>query len=176
MRILILTPLFPPDNGDPAAYVKELAARMSGHETQLLIYGHLPESVPGVAITAIDKRQWLLKRLLSYTIALWGATKDVDIVIINNAPSTELPALIVSLLQRRTWIICESDTRVVASRSGVYKIIHRLLQGRCRKTIRLPDESLYKKPEVLPFIILEPDITTKREVWWEHHLKELTTI
>lgn len=177
MKVLILTPLFPPDIGDPATYVKELATRMTMHETSLLIYGHLPEAVSGVGITAIDKRQWLPKRLVAYTIALFNLSKKADLIIINNAPSTELPALFVSFFVSKKMILCESDSlAIIAVQGGFYKIIHSLLKRRCNTIIVLPYEGLYKKPEVLPFSTTDEKTLATREAWWNNHLKELTIV
>ena len=177
MKILLLTPLFPPDTGDPASYVKDLATRLSGHEVTLLIYGRLPEAVPNIKIISIDKRQWLPLRLLKYTKSLWQNSEMTDLIIVNNAPSTELPALFVSTLRPRTMHLCESDSIAkVAAQSGMYKIIHQLLKKRCQKTIGLPDDKLHKKPEVLPFIQIDETVHARRERWWNNHLNELTSL
>ena len=177
MKILLLTPLFPPDTGDPAPYVKELAKRLRTHETTILMYGRLPESVAGVTMVTVDKRQWLPKRLLHYTAILFKHAKDKDLVIINNAPSTELPALLVSFFSSKNLLLCESDAlATTAALSGFYKIIHHLLKRRCSKTITLPESELYKKSEVLPFQATDEHRAEAHEAWWTNHLQELTTI
>ena len=177
MKILLLTPLFPPDTGDPAAYVKELATRLKSHQVTVLMYGYLPESIPHVVTVAIDKRQLMPTRLLKYTSALWRHSRTAELIVINNAPSTELPALLVSFLRPNKMLLCDSDPiATTAARSGLYRIIHQLLKRRCKKTIILPDGAVYKKPEVLPFTEIDEDIYTKRETWWDNHLNELSNI
>jgi len=177
MKILLLTPLFPPDTGDPADYVKELAARLTEHEVSVLMYGRLPESVPSATVVAVDKRQWLPLRLLKYAKALWLDSKAAELIIINNAPSTELPALLVSYFRPHKMLLCASDPlATTAAKSGLYKIVHQLLMRRCKKTIILPDGAVYKKPEVLPFTEIDESVYTKREDWWSNHINELTTI
>lgn len=177
MKILLLTPLFPPDTGDPAPYVKELATRLHTHEVTALMYGRLPESVPNVTIVTVDKRQWLPLRLFKYTAALWLNSKTAELIIVNNAPSTELPALLVSFLRSRKMLLCASDPIATsAAQSGIYKIIHRLLNRRCLKTIVLPSGGIYKKPEVLPFVQNDEHEHTRREAWWNTHIIELTTV
>ena len=134
MQLLLLAPLFPPDTGDPAEYTKELCMRLQGHGVTALIYGHLPEAVLGAKIVAVDKRQWLPKRLFSYTLALYKHVRTADVVIVNNAPSTELPLLLVSLFLPVKIILCESD--MLAQKSAAF---HRLApaprhrsRARCR--------------------------------------------
>jgi hypothetical protein len=177
MQLLLLAPLFPPDTGDPAEYAKELCSRLQENTLTALIYGHLPEAVSGVQITAIDKRQWLPKRLLSYTIALYSRAKVADAVIVNNAPSTELPMLLVSLFLPVKIIMCESDPLAQkASTTGFYHLVHKALVRRSKKTFLLPDEHVYKRAEVLPFSEQDKTQTEQREVWWRAHVNELTTI
>jgi hypothetical protein len=178
MRILILSPLFPPDPGDQAVYVKELAEHLSEKDTSLLIYGYLPEKLEGtVAITAVDKRRPLLWRLTTYTILLYKKAKEVDLIIINNAPSTEVPALLVSFFYSKKMLLCESDPlAAVAAKSGFYKAIHTLMVRRCHKIITLPEKSVYEKQELLPFSTLDPDQTNKRAAWWTTHLNEITSL
>lgn len=174
MKILILSSLFPPDPGSQAPYVKELAQRLSTEDTSLLIYGHLPEVVTGVTIEAVDKRRPLLVRLFAYTRALMKKAQEADVIIVNNAPSTELPAIIVSFIHTRKMILCESDPLAkAAAQSGLYKNIHTLLKRRCVKTVTLPEEAFYQKPEVLPFTAVHSDTVQARETWWEAHVKEL---
>jgi hypothetical protein len=178
MKILLLTPLFPPDTGEPAAYVKELAARLTTtHETTLLMYGRLPESVPGVMLLTVDKRQPLPRRLFKFTLELWRQSKTAELIIVNSAPSTELPALLVSLFSPTKMILCESDSlAVTAATSGVYKFMHTLLKRRCIKVIAFPDSTIYEKPEVLPFTQISGAELTRRATWWDTHITELTIV
>lgn len=177
MKILILSPLFPPDVGEPASYVKELMRRLEGHSVEALIYGYLPESVPTVQITAVDKRSWVLKRLFTYTRSLFKAQASAEIIILNNAPSIELPLLFVSLFYKRRIILCESDPRASkAAQSGFYKTLHTQVKKRCVKVITLPDQSVYNAPETLPFSEPNPTLLQARASWWSVHVKELTII
>jgi hypothetical protein len=177
MQILILTPLFPPDTGNPAEYAKELSLRLAReHTVTTLIYGHLPEAVANVRIEAIDKRAWLPKRLFLYTLALHRNLKKAELVIINNAPSTELPALLMSWLNPRTMILCESDSLATsASKAGLYRFVHNLLIKRVKKTIEFPSDTIYKRAEVLPFEATNFVQEERRETWWSSHLHSLLT-
>ena len=177
LKILILSPLFPPDVGAPAPYTKELLRRFMGHEVTALIYGYLPESVPHVKVTAIDKRTWVVRRLIAYTKALVNARKDVDLIILNNAPSVELPLLLVSLFNKNTIMLCESDPLAYkASSKGLYRILHGLMVRRCKKVVVLPEEAVYMTPERLPFETIDTEVIQKQDTWWKNHCIELTTI
>jgi hypothetical protein len=177
MKILILSPLFPPDIGTPAPYTKELMRRLKGHIVTGLVYGYLPESVESVTITAVDKRTLIMRRLITYTKALVYARRDVDLIILNNAPSVELPMFLVSLFTKHTIVLCESDPLALkASSKGFYKLLHTILIRRSKKVIVLPDETIYTTPEHLPFRDVDTSITDIQNKWWHDHLHELTTI
>ena len=177
LKILILSPLYPPDVGAPAPYVKALMSRLKEHTVTGLIYGYLPESVAGVTITAIDKRALVVRRLVAYTKALVHARKDVDLIILNNAPSVELPMLLVFLFTKNTIVLCESDPLAHnASSKGFYKLLHTLLVRRSKKVIILPTESIYIPPEQLPFKDVDTTAVSTQNNWWHNHLHELTTI
>lgn len=177
MKILILSPLFPPDVGAPAPYAKELMSRLKAHSVSALIYGYLPESVDGVSIAAIDKRTWLVRRLVTYTKALAQASKEADLIVVNNAPSVELPVFLVSLFRKNTIVLCESDPLALkASKKGFYKLLHTLIIRRAKKIIILPEETVYLTPERLPFTNVADLASVAQNEWWDTHLLELTTI
>jgi hypothetical protein len=174
MKILILSPLFPPDTGTPAAYVKELAGRLRDKDISLLIYGYLPEAVSTIPIRSIDKRQLLPLRLFRFTLALLKESKEAKHLIINNAPSVELPALIVSFIRPVNITLLLSDpVAEKASGHGLYKILHTLLKQRSRAVITLPQKSVYEKTETLPFTPFDDQKEQMREAWWREHVSTL---
>lgn len=173
MKILILSPLFPPDTGAPALYVKELASRLQATaKTTLLVYGHLPEAVPGATICSVDKRAILPIRIAHFTKALL-TEEQPDLMVVNNAPSTELPLFLVSLFRKTRFVLLLSDVRATkASQHGFYRILHAVIKKRATKIIQLPDESIYQKMEKLPFAEFDVQREADRNVWWEAHLKQ----
>lgn len=71
MKIVLATPLYPPDIAAPALYVKELAKRIATlHDVTIVAYANLPETMPEVRMIAVSKRQPLPLRLLTYFAAL----------------------------------------------------------------------------------------------------------
>ncbi len=178
MKILILTPLFPPDTGDPSTYVKELSERLApDHSVTVLLYGHLPEAVPGVTLRAVDKRAPLLNRLTAFTFSLLKEVRGVDVVLINNGPSTELPFLLVSPFVRTKSILIESDPlATTAATTGIYSRVHTYLTARVTSGISFPDHETYRRAEWLPFGTINTTRDEARTQWWSDHLKTILAV
>ena len=176
MKILIATPLYPPDIAEPAPYVKEVAKRLAGsHEVTIVTYGRLPEKVRGARIVAIDKYRPLPIRLIAYTLALWRAARKADIIYAQNGASVELPAGLVALLSRRPLIFRIGDkvAHEHAAKNSLLRSIERFAMRRARK---IQEGAPKKRPVIFPF-----EETPKTE-WdeynksWDVHLKELQNI
>ncbi len=172
MKILIATALFPPDIADPAPYVKELATRLqANHMVTVLTYGRFPESVSGVTVEYIPKQTAALWRMFLFTRALWRLTQKADCVLIQNAPSTELPAAIVGLFYKKKLLIMASDTKI--KYSGWRKLVSLVanMSSHKRLTINLPTS----RPEIHPFRELSDTAHTDHETSWKKHLTTLET-
>jgi len=178
MKLLILSPLFPPDTGAPAPYVKNLVPHLSGHEVTLVVYGHLPEAVDRAKIITLDKRWFKLKLLLRSFLTLLKEGRSADLVIINNGPSTELPAWAASFFFKTPITLCLSDpiaTKI--SQSGLRKIINSLFCARVQKKVSLPeDERVFLPAERLPFAEFDEEAEKKKLDWWRKHVTELTAV
>src|SRR3989344_1419984 len=102
MRILIATPLFPPDIEPSARYIKELAARLKArHQVTILAFTRLPEAIPGVTILSVDKKKPRLVRIFTFFIKALVALQTNDIVYVQNGPSVELPIRLAMLIRSR---------------------------------------------------------------------------
>lgn len=172
MQILILTSLFPPDPGETAQYVKELASNFTEHSVSILLYGQLPESIAGVSMHTVSKRRTLLRRIIAYTYQLYRQQKTADIIIVHNAPATELPILLISLVTKIHFIVCESDTKPLHNTSRSYRIIHSWCQRRAAKTIALTANEPWQRIEWLPDQTPDEAKQQKRVAWWEEHVNE----
>ena len=165
MKLVLVTPLYPPDTGGPAPYMKELAKRLADrHDITLVTYGRYPEAVEGVHVIAIDKAQPLLQRLSAYTKALREAAKNADALFVANGASTELPALICSFGSPVPFLFAPIDS--AAGRGFLRGILGRVMRARSRAI--LADFPL-PRPELLP---LEPEPTEALEAYersWERH-------
>lgn len=169
MRILLLSPLYPPDIAESAHYVKELARRLSGdYEISVLTYGHLPEKVAGVKIRAIDKRRSLPLRLLLYTAVLLRKSSRADVIFAGNGPSVEFPLLVASFFTKAKILLHVGDRAAhdYASRHFLRRWIERAAFSLGEKII---EEIPLPRPEINP-LKPYPDTAFKEyERSWEKH-------
>ena len=174
MKILILTPLFPPDTGAPAPYTKQLIEQLQNHQVTLVAYGHLPEAAPYQTLITLDKRWPKLFLLMKSFFVLLTNSRSHELILVNNGPSTELPALAASFFIRTPIKLCLSDPRALrASEGGLYKIIHTLFRRRASSVITFPEASTYLRPEKLPFAKEDPLIEKTQQAWWQDHITTL---
>ncbi len=168
MKIVLATPLYPPDIAPPAQYVKELAKRLSAaHEVTLVVYGRLPEEVPGVRSVAVDKRLPLPLRLISYFFALAHAARGADVVYLQNGPSVELPATLLAPFLRAQLYFHYGDG--AAHHYAQKHFWRRTIEGFVARRAGLIDDTPGQKPEILP---LEAPPTAALALWeeaWKRH-------
>jgi hypothetical protein len=173
MRILIATPLFPPDTAPAAAYAKDLARRLTvSHEVTVVAYSHIPEQVEGVTIRAVSKRQPVLVRLMTFMTALFQEAKGTDVLYVLNGASAELPTALVSQFTRVPLILGMSDTAAHehAQQSTLHGGVERLIRSRARCVI---SEMPLLRPEILPLEERDDAAFDRYEASWETHLAEL---
>jgi glycosyltransferase involved in cell wall biosynthesis len=94
MRILIATPLYPPDVGGPATYSKLLFAGLPKNdiEVALVNFGavrHLPKGI----------------RHLVFCVQVFHAAKDVDLIYAQDPASVGLPAWFAAFLRRKPFLL-----------------------------------------------------------------------
>ncbi len=175
MRIVIASPLYPPDIAEPARYVKELAKRLAGLNTvEVVTYGTLPELILGVTITAVSKRQPLPMRLLRYTIALFRAVRTADVIYVQNGPSVELPLSLVGLFTRTHIIFHIADTAADArtKENVLLKFVQRLATRKAHIVRGMP----HVRPEIYPFKPRPTEAFAAYEKSWDLHLAALREI
>jgi glycosyltransferase involved in cell wall biosynthesis len=100
MKIVLATPLFPPEIGGPATYTKELAERLVGkHAVTIVAYASTSEKVPGARLVTVDKRRPLPLRLLKFFLVLFKEAKGADVIYVQNAVAAGIPAVLVGKLR-----------------------------------------------------------------------------
>lgn len=167
MRIVLATPLYPPDTAPQARYVKELAERLrKEHEVTIVAYAHIPEAVSGVRIVAVDKTKPIPIRLALYTLALWHALRSADLVYAVNGPSVELPLFLLSFMRTPlVFGVVDSSARERMEENFFARLVHRAVRSHARAVVTaMPPE----RPEILPFA--PPPDTTAYEQAWKAHL------
>jgi len=106
MKIIIATPLFPPEIGGPATYTRELATRLAKPEhITIVAFGNEAEAVEGVKIVLVRKDQSLPSRLVEYFFVLLREAKSADIIYVQNAVASGLPAVLVGMLLRKQVVL-----------------------------------------------------------------------
>lgn len=170
MKIVVATPLYPPDIADPAPYAKELTKRLSReHEVVVVTYGRIPEEVPGVTIRATDKRLPMPLRVAGFTLSLFRALRGADIVCIQSGASAELPALLaLPFFRVRIYFrqSVEPETRSPA-------------RAWLRRTVsswatRVESGTELTRPEILPFAPRPDAALHAWESAWEKHIGTIT--
>lgn len=173
MKIVLATPLYPPDIAPPAPYAKELAKRLADrHEVVVVAYGRLPERVEGVRIAAVDKRRPLPLRLVQYFFALRSAAKNADVLYIQNGPSVELPAGLLAYLTGIPLVmhIADLSAHRHAESSFWLSRIERFALRRAQATLT---DSPLPRPEILPFEPRPTEALAAYEASWVAHLQKL---
>jgi hypothetical protein len=173
MKIVLSTPLYPPEIAPPAPYIKELAKRLAGrHEVTIVAYGRLPEQVPGVRIIAIDKRQPLVARLAAYTRALNRAAREADIIYAANGASFELPAILARLSLKTPLVIGIADpaARAHSAKSLPLRLIERIAMRHAHAII---EDMPLARPEINPLLPHPTAELGEYEASWEEHVRML---
>lgn len=167
MKIVIATPLFPPDTAPSARYAKELAARLAkSHEVTVVAYARHPERTPGVRIESVDKGLFLPFRLASFFFALFRATTGADLLIVENGPSAELPALGVILFRKIRVLYSASDADA-RRHAGFFS------RSLSRRAEKVHESFPPARPEILPFSPYPEDAMRSYEERWSLHLRDL---
>lgn len=174
MRIVLATPLYPPDIAEPAPYVKELATRLAElHTVTVIAYTRFPEKIPGVTIIAVNKQSVLPIRLITYFWTLLTKSAGADLIYTQNGASVELPLLILSYLRSIRLYVGMGDrgAHTRASHSPFLRFIERSLFARATRVIeKLPPP----RPEIIPLDPYPTDAMNTYEEAWATHVKELT--
>ncbi len=199
MRILLVTPLYPPDIAGPAPYVKELATRLAeAHTVTTLAYNHIPEVVSGVGIVTVEKRLPALVRISIFAWKLSMLQKNTDVVYVQNGPSVEVPFAFASFFSRVPCVLRLGDMVALthAAHHSLFRMILVTAMRRAR-TLIIPEnipvgiETLLTEPALTKKCILIPNPDVRPEIHpfheypknafvayedsWEKHLTTLVT-
>ncbi len=170
MRIVIATPLYPPDIAPQASYVKELAQRLgTQHQVTLVAYGSYPEAVPGVRIVSVSKRQPKPLRLLAFLWALYREVKNAEVLYAENGPSVELPVGLLTRITRLKLVVHLGD-QLAHTRAA------RLEQFMTSRASSVVSDIPLSRPEILPFTAYPEEAFRAHEASWQTHVAMLTNL
>lgn len=174
MRILIVTPHFPPDTTPSANYVGELAERLaSTHQITILLFGDTSVIVPGVKIITINQHRPVLFRTWSFMVRLRSQAILNDLVLIQNGPAIEMPIYFTLSQTKTSLIMLESDQASLdqTNQHPRWREIHRRLK-KIALTLTTTDTTW---PDNQSRQIAE-GASNKNDRWeesWQEHLNDL---
>jgi glycosyltransferase involved in cell wall biosynthesis len=106
MKIILATPIYPPEIGGPATYTKELCDRLHNiHQLTVIAYTNSMTTFPGTRLVAISKHRPLLIRLIKYFLAVWKESREADLIYVQNAVASGFPVALVSILRGIPFIL-----------------------------------------------------------------------
>ncbi len=106
MKIVIATPIYPPEIGGPATYTKELCERLHDtHDITVVAYTDVGTRFEGTKLIPVSKRRPLPVRLHLYLFTLLKAARDADLVYVQNAMASGLPTAIACMILRKPFVL-----------------------------------------------------------------------
>lgn len=175
MRIVVATPLYPPDPSPTAAYAKELARRLAGsHTVTVLAYTHLPESLRDVAVSEVPKNKSTIVRIALFLRELLAYDKQTDLVLAINGPSVDVPLFFYSILTGRPYVRLVQDTaaREKEAPSALRSVVGRVLDSKAQAVYTDFPEM---RPEIHSVNQDEDKKLEHHEARWKAHLASLET-
>lgn len=139
MRIVLATPLVPPEIGGPATYLKKLISLMKDeHELVVVAYARTAEKLPGTTLHTVSKARPLTIRLLKFFFVLYRESKGADVIYVQNAVAAGLPSMLVGKL-RRIPVILKFVGDEAWERASLYKKTEKRLED----FLQNPDGGMY---------------------------------
>lgn len=106
MKIIVATPVYPPEISGPAYYIKELALKLrENHQVTIVAYASTSEKIDGTRLFTISKRRPIPIRLAKYFVTLYKASHDADVIYVQNAMAAGLPAILVGKIRKIPVVI-----------------------------------------------------------------------
>ena len=135
MRILIATPIYPPEIGGPATYTKELVERWHDtHEIIVVTFTNNTQALPGSVLISVDKQLALPVRLFKFFVAVYKASKNADVLYVQNAMAAGLPTVLAGMLRRKPVVL-----KFVGDEAWERATQHRKTQKRLQDFLDSPD-------------------------------------
>lgn len=141
MKIILATPIYPPEIGGPATYTKELAERLQGkHQLTIIAYTDVSNPIPGTKLISISKRRPLPIRLLKYFLATLKESSLSDVIYVQNAMAAGLPVALVSILKKKPFVL-----KFVGDEAWERATQHKKTEKRLEEFLEKPDGGIKTK-------------------------------
>jgi glycosyltransferase involved in cell wall biosynthesis len=106
MRIILATPIYPPEIGGPATYTKELATRLAkAEQITVVTYADEAKVVEGTKLVLVAKSQGVFSRLTQFFFTLLREGKNAQVIYVQNAVAAGLPAALAGMLLRKPVVL-----------------------------------------------------------------------
>ncbi len=106
MKIILSTPIYPPEIGGPATYTKELVERLHDtHQITIIAYTNNQKKIPGSKLISIDKQQKTIVRLWKFFIAIYKEAKSAEVLYVQNAMAAGFPTVLAAMLRNKPVIL-----------------------------------------------------------------------
>src|SRR3989344_5125940 len=135
MKIVIATPIYPPEIGGPATYPKELCRHISkNYDITVVAYTDSYEAFPNTKLISVSKHRSLPVRLIKYFLAVWKVSRNADLIYVQNAMAAGLPVALVSILRGIPFIL-----KFVGDEAWERATQHHLTEKRLEEFLKNPD-------------------------------------
>lgn len=102
MKILITTPLYPPEIAEIAVYSKTLAEKLSiNHKITLLAYANHPLKAQGFSFIYVLKNKNFFTRIFLFFKALIKNINNQEILFLQSGISASLPAFLIAKIKNK---------------------------------------------------------------------------
>jgi len=104
MKLLIITPIYPPDIGGPATYVSNLMKYLPKNiETSVITFSQ--KSCKQKKLTRISYKQNFIKRQWWLFQAVWQKAKNIDLIYIQGALTVGLVGMLTARLKNKSYLV-----------------------------------------------------------------------
>ncbi len=106
MRIILATPIYPPEIGGPATYTKELATRLAkAEQITIVTYADEAQVMPGTKLVLVAKSQGVFSRLIQFFFAMLREAGKAQVIYVQNAVAAGLPAVLAGMLLKKPVVL-----------------------------------------------------------------------
>lgn len=138
MKIVIATPIYPPEIGGPATYTKEIVSLLAKeHEVTVVAYTDDTRNPEGATLLSVSKQSRLPVRLWRFFKAVRKAAKEADVLYVQNAMAAGLPTVLAGKLTGTPVVL-----KFVGDESWERATQHNLTSKRLQAFLESPEENL----------------------------------